>query len=288
MTQCYKHFHEEYPDNWQEILATFDDADALNDEDKTVGQCQVLFYRLAKQQTQALASMSKAHAFKAVLIMAGGVVNQDAALGSVYATTGAEKFFLEQCRADDNDILGHFKVHIYNKLSLTHVAMAFNGPTTESQEVQASKQEGEPDEKFLTFPMTMRERIMLKVGCQWAAGNLFLWKAMPAKLAKSSVMCYNFPDTVMLPGKERQSCTKAGSKCISDLTLAECSALITAFNDTSKNSLHFECVPKMRGTFASLLLQIIALITTAPAHDSPHAAGRRLFDDLRVDHKGVP
>lgn len=92
-------------------MATFDDADALNDEDKTVGQCQVLFYRLAKQQTQAvstsascvlrqsadsvqLASMSKAHAFKAVLIMAGGVVNQDATLGSVYATTGAEKVSL--------------------------------------------------------------------------------------------------------------------------------------------------------------------------------------------------
>ena len=38
--------------------------------------------------------MSKAHAFEAVLIMAGGVVNQDAALGSVYATPSAKKVSL--------------------------------------------------------------------------------------------------------------------------------------------------------------------------------------------------
>lgn len=60
MTQCYKHFREEYPENWQEILATFDDADALNDEDKTVAQRQSLFHRLAKQQTQSVStSMSR-------------------------------------------------------------------------------------------------------------------------------------------------------------------------------------------------------------------------------------
>lgn len=41
-----------------------------------------------------LASMSKAHAFEAMLIMAGGVINQDATLGSMYATPGAKKVSL--------------------------------------------------------------------------------------------------------------------------------------------------------------------------------------------------
>ena len=78
MMQCYKLFREEYPENWQEILFTFDDADALNNKDKMIAQCQSLFHRLVKQQTQSvstsaspdnrqsldgvqLASMSKAH-----------------------------------------------------------------------------------------------------------------------------------------------------------------------------------------------------------------------------------
>ena len=83
---------------------------------------------------------------------------------------------------------------------------------------------------------------------------------MPSKLAKSSVVCYNFPDSIMLPSKERQPRTKTGLKGISDLTLAECSALIAAFSNTLKNSLHFKLVPKKRGMFAMIFSQVLTLM----------------------------
>ena len=81
-----------------------------------------------------------------------------------------------------------------NKLSLTHVAMAFNGPTTESQEVQASKQEGEPDEMFLTFPMTMRERIM----CRYAV------RLCMCSVSYSLPFCFHFP-LIFLTSQSRLS-----------------------------------------------------------------------------------
>ena len=88
------------------------------------------------------------------------------------------------------------------------------------------------------------------------------WKALALegyapKLVKSSVVCYNFPNTVMLPSKKRQPCTKAGSKGILDLSLMECLALITAFSDTSKDGLHFELVPKKKGLSALILSQVV-------------------------------
>ena len=61
--------------------------------------------------------------------MAGNIVNQDASLGYVYTTPGAEnvslciywyltdiylakQFFLERCHADPDTIVGHLKTHI--------------------------------------------------------------------------------------------------------------------------------------------------------------------------------
>ncbi|KAF8452430.1 hypothetical protein L210DRAFT_806099, partial [Boletus edulis BED1] len=111
-SMCYALFQEEYPGTWQKILTDFDDAENCNDEGKSVGHRQALFFRLAKHHCQAFTSMAKAHAFETVIIMAGNVVNQDASLGQVYASPGAVNFFLERCRADDNEILAHFKTHI--------------------------------------------------------------------------------------------------------------------------------------------------------------------------------
>lgn len=74
--------------------------------------------------------MAKVHAIEGVFVMAGSVVNQDAGLGVAFATPGAEdvnsltdltcscsdsrlpQFFADRCRADQNDILTHFKSHI--------------------------------------------------------------------------------------------------------------------------------------------------------------------------------
>ena len=56
----------------------------------------------------------------------------------------------------------------------------------------------------------------------------------------------NWPVDVLFPGEEHRS--KGSAKGISDLTLAECSKLVTAFNmDASGDRLHLEHVPNKRG-----------------------------------------
>lgn len=88
----------------------------------------------------------------------------------------------------------------------------------------------------------------VKAGCKWATGKLFPWKGLPAKYAKSGVECHNYPENVPFPGEERQSRLKGGSKGISDLTLTECSILIAALTDSSKEGLHFkQALPDMKG-----------------------------------------
>ncbi|KIK23753.1 hypothetical protein PISMIDRAFT_10713 [Pisolithus microcarpus 441] len=58
--------------------------------------------------------------------MAGSIVNQDASLGYAYTTPGAEDFFMERCHTDTDAIIGHFKAHIYNRLSLAHATEVFH------------------------------------------------------------------------------------------------------------------------------------------------------------------
>ncbi|KIJ57978.1 hypothetical protein HYDPIDRAFT_70802, partial [Hydnomerulius pinastri MD-312] len=97
-------------------------------------------------------------------------------------------------------------------------------------------------------------------------------------------------------------------KGISDLTLAECSVLVAAFSDTSKDRLRFELVPEMKGTLSvfvrnhlqCLLKRVLCLTAdlmasrvpviegTAPEHDSPHPRTKRMFCNLKIDHKGLP
>jgi hypothetical protein len=100
------------------------------------------------------------------------------------------------------------------------------------------------------FPLS---GLLAKVGCQWASGKLFPWKALPGKLASSGVVCHNFPDAVPFPGEDRGR-SKAGSKGISDLSLAECSLILGALNNPSKDGCFFERKPKLIGKFESVVL----------------------------------
>lgn len=86
-----------------------------------------------------------------------------------------------------------------------------------------------------------------ELGCDWAARRLFPWKNFPSKLARSGVVCHGWPDHVHLPGEDRESRLKGGSRGISDLTLVECASLFAALNDTSKDGLCFKLVADRRG-----------------------------------------
>ncbi|KIJ58398.1 hypothetical protein HYDPIDRAFT_102742, partial [Hydnomerulius pinastri MD-312] len=112
MSKCYRSFRQEFPDTWQEILATYDEADALGDMDKTVAQRQQLFHKMSTKFAQSFAAMAKSHAFEGAFVMAGSVVNQDGGLGFAFNTPGAENFFTERCRADSDEMIGHLKAHI--------------------------------------------------------------------------------------------------------------------------------------------------------------------------------
>ncbi|KAI6024285.1 hypothetical protein EDC04DRAFT_2574366, partial [Pisolithus marmoratus] len=110
--KCYELFKKEYHDTWQEILIKFKESTQYMETGKTIAQQQQLFNKSAKQFTQLLVALSKAHGIEAAFVMAGSIVNQDASLGYVYTMPGAEDFFVECCHADTDVIIGHFKAHI--------------------------------------------------------------------------------------------------------------------------------------------------------------------------------
>ncbi|KIJ58583.1 hypothetical protein HYDPIDRAFT_34027 [Hydnomerulius pinastri MD-312] len=146
--------------------------------------------------------------------MAGSMVNQDGGLGFAFTTPGAKNFFTNHCRADTDEIIGHFKAHIYNKSSLAVVAQEFGGADQRQDEGTSSKREvDEDDEGHESTDPEEREdharvwskfvQALTKVGCKWALGKLFPWKCLPSKLAKSGVRGVNYPPRVSIPGEER-------------------------------------------------------------------------------------
>ncbi|KAF8420165.1 hypothetical protein L210DRAFT_3654954 [Boletus edulis BED1] len=319
LSRCYKLFREEFPETWSDILDTFEEMEAVGGMDQTVSQRQQLFARLVKNLRQTFSGMAKAHWFEGIFIMAGSVVNQDGGLGHVFSTAGAVDFFAERCRADNNDIVGHFKAHIYHKASLTHLASLFEdskndggsaakkdegGSAAKKDEggSAAKKDEGgsaaknDVEEVEILDPEEGGDHVhvrkafisaLKKVGCQWATGKLFPWKGLPSRLAKSGVVCYNYPDSVPFPGQERQSHMKGGSKGISDLTLPECTTLLAALGDDSKEGLYFKsALSDSRGRLQASLMPVI--YGTAPAHNSHQTHGKRMYANLTVDRKGPP
>ncbi|KAG1841837.1 hypothetical protein F4604DRAFT_1597836, partial [Suillus subluteus] len=110
--ECYECFQNAYHDTWQEILETFDEAQTSSRPAVTVGQHSQEFGRLTKKVTSLLDSATTKHGFEAALIMCGKVVNQDASLGYIHTTPGAEEFWAERCRANDDTMIGHFRSHV--------------------------------------------------------------------------------------------------------------------------------------------------------------------------------
>ncbi|KAG6376926.1 hypothetical protein JVT61DRAFT_958 [Boletus reticuloceps] len=284
MAKCYKLFREKYPGTYQEILTTWYEAEALDDADKTIAQRAQLFSRLAKKLEQQCSAMAKSHAFEVSFVMGGSVVNQDASLGRVFSTEGAEGFFLERCRADTDEIIGHFKAHIFNRASLHSVSDAFEvddapeAPTRKNGDDERSRTDGDPDER--------EDHARVRSQCKWVSGKLFPWKNFPSKLSKSGFVCHGWPDNVLLLGEDRQPRPKGGSKGISDLTLTECSSLLAALYDTSKQGLHFKLVnADMKELICS---RKPVILCAAPSSDPPHASARRMFANLTIDRKGLP
>ncbi|KIK12778.1 hypothetical protein PISMIDRAFT_69945, partial [Pisolithus microcarpus 441] len=104
-------------------------------------------------------------------------------------------------------------------------------------------------------------------------------------LAKSSIVCYNFPDNVLFPGEERQPRPKSGSKGISDLALAECGTLIAALTDKSKHGLHFVVKPDVHDALYYSRSPVI--YGAPPDPESKHSFAKRMYANLKCDRNGA-
>ncbi|KAG9309283.1 hypothetical protein JVU11DRAFT_10767 [Chiua virens] len=172
-------------------------------------------------------------------------------------------------------------------MSLAHVALAFDGASLEGVKMQNVKKpidvdEGDPiDEPELEDHARLRcalVQALLKLNCKWASRKLFPWKGLPTKLAKSSIVCHNFPDNVPFPGAPSRN--KVGLKGISDLTLAKCNTLLATLIKSSPTcKMYFTHEPQQEGIDEILddlkFSRLPVIIGAAPDHDSSNTDGRR-------------
>ncbi|KAI5983563.1 hypothetical protein F5J12DRAFT_940411 [Pisolithus orientalis] len=211
--QCYACFKEVYSENYIDILETWKESEELQDLGGTVSQCQQLFNKSMKNLDHIFTRLSKAHGIEGMYMLAGKIVNQDVGLAHAFTTAGAKGFFCSHCHADTNEIIRHFKAHIYNKVSLDSLAEVFKDYTKEAKEVVACRGKGKQcavnfkkdqsdDEVKIIENIKQHLRKLIKnFGFKWASQKLFPWKSLPNQLAGSALVMYNWPADVILPVK---------------------------------------------------------------------------------------
>ncbi|KIJ08864.1 hypothetical protein PAXINDRAFT_18030 [Paxillus involutus ATCC 200175] len=226
---------------------------------------------------------------------------EDTAVLKIYAipeqkkTPGAENFFNECCRADPNEIIGYFKAHIYNKSSLVMVAQSFDvddQPYDEGTSAKKAVDENEEGPEIIDteeredHALVQTKFVQALSQLQMGFGEAAPMEEPPHQNCQERCDRLQLSKWAHAPGEEQEPHPKGGSKGISNLTLAECSILVTAFNDTSKNRFHFKHVPELKADLMASRLPIIQ--GTAPDYDSPHVCGKQIFCNLKTDHLGLP
>ncbi|EGO23829.1 hypothetical protein SERLADRAFT_416158 [Serpula lacrymans var. lacrymans S7.9] len=258
----YKNFKEVYPNTWKITLETYDQAPVHPDIPQAGAQCVQHFEERQKNLVKLVKTLAKNHIFEVALLMAGNNVKEDGALGTSHTTRGAENFFQDRCRASNNDIIGHFKAHIYNIIPLNAIAEGLDGTVEYAPRLSISY-------KLIALPFAE------KLGCKFLLGKLFPWKNLPSKMATHSVIAVNWPGDMLMPGQQWTPGSK--SKGISDLTLAERTKLLNSLKDsrlTAYNMLVNSIKPVIRGA--------------APPPHSAHLFSQREFANMKVNRKGVP
>ncbi|KAG1904934.1 uncharacterized protein F5891DRAFT_1183575 [Suillus fuscotomentosus] len=225
------------------ILNTFDETRIASGPPLTVAQWSQEFTRLTKKVTSLLDLATAKHGFEAALLMCGKVVNQDASIGYIHMTPGAEEFWASRCRADDNTMVGHFKAHVYHLASLAVVEDVYGeGGLKPSKKNIAlpgrrTRMPGviEDDDEVQEVPnnvdwKTLADHIQcIKVGITSMFSDLggkltawsgtFPWKLLPAELAHHWFVMKGYPEDMLMPGEPRV--TVARPKGISDFDKRE-------------------------------------------------------------------
>ncbi|KAG1837545.1 hypothetical protein F4604DRAFT_1601313, partial [Suillus subluteus] len=192
----YRSFQDAYPDDWQDILDTFDKTWIASGPPLTVAQQSQEFMRLTKKVTSLLDLATAKHGFEAALLMCGKVVNQDASIGYIHTTPGAEEFWASRCRADENTMVGHFKAHVPNNVDWKTLA----------DHIQCIK-------------VGITSMFSNLGGKLTAQSGSFPWKLLPAELARHRFVMKGYPEDMLMLGQPRV--TVARPKGISDLDKCE-------------------------------------------------------------------
>ncbi|KAG1745420.1 uncharacterized protein EDB91DRAFT_1246290 [Suillus paluster] len=286
--ECYGCFQTAYPDTWQEILETFDEAWTFTWSPVTVRQRSQEFGRLTRKVTSLLDSATVMHGFEAALIMCGKVVNQDASISYIHTTPGAEEFWATHCHANEDTMIGHFRSHVYHLASLAVVEDAYGEDSSSeikpalkcqiplpqhTDAPQATQVDGEAWEapNGIDWQMLPDPIQCIKVGItsmfRDLGGHLiawtgtFPWKLLHSELVRHCYIMRGYPEDTLMSGEPRA--TVARPKGVSDLDKRE------------QQKTH------------DLDLTTLVVGGEAPPAGSMYNCGRRMLADGTIDCKGL-
>ncbi|KAG1775775.1 hypothetical protein EV702DRAFT_1198981 [Suillus placidus] len=194
---------------------------------------------------------------------------------------------LQHCKADDDTIIGHLKVQVYNLTSLGIVEEAFPG---DNSVVQPDVHNERNTSIALSDTIDISKdgtrwikaeisRQLASLGGKFLSSKKFPWNTLPGELTRQGMMIKGYPEDVILPGEYHAS----KSKGIANLTLKEAGEVIAALKAGTM------CLKKVsEDKQAQILISECPVVEGArPPADSVHPAGRRLFANGLSDRKGL-
>ncbi|KII84488.1 hypothetical protein PLICRDRAFT_179314 [Plicaturopsis crispa FD-325 SS-3] len=188
---CYKAFKRDHPHHWEEMLETFETMLLYSTTSHTVARRAREFDRVAEAMIRMANLNAIKHSLDIAFVIGGNVVNQDSSLAKVYETSGATGFFEQRCRADADTLIGHFKSHIYDKVSMSAVAEAFDD---DDESGEGSKdaaehrvEDGSLKGSDLEILRDALRRAFVAEGGKWPSQNLLPWKVLRKLLADQGI-----------------------------------------------------------------------------------------------------
>ncbi|KAG1882370.1 hypothetical protein F4604DRAFT_1537412, partial [Suillus subluteus] len=254
----YNAFKKSFPNDWQDILEIYGETALFLGGPQTVSARGQEFQKFTKKLSGLMDTGVARFGFEAALVACGKVINQDGSLGMAHTTSGAADFWLSRCKADEDTIIGHLKVQVYNLASLAVVEEAFEDDVVEVQGNACAASKSLPEYTHSGKLPSVKN---------------FPWKTLPSELARNSLVIKGYPDDVLLPGGVHSNANKG----IANLTLKEIGTIVGALQAGT-----------MYVSKVSAAKQVPILVGAPPAGDSEHTAGCRLFANGQLDRRGLP
>ncbi|KAG1845931.1 hypothetical protein C8R48DRAFT_779676 [Suillus tomentosus] len=301
-----KAFRVAFPDSWQEILETFEQVEVRSVGPQTVSQRTQEFSKIWRKVVSTVDTAAAKHGFEAVFIICGKVVNQDASLGYIHETPGAESFWQTRCRTDEDAMIGHLKAHVYNLVSLAVVEDTYpeGAPSINEDELppkrKSAKVSADAPDAMKVDPDALEvsdigdwqlqvdvlqcikggiTALFKELGGKLTvrSGN-FPWKKLRSDLDRQGFIIEGYPEDILMPGETRS--TNARSKGINDLDKREQIILAEALKSGTLAIKRGPTGPEVKDNSRPVI------IGEAPPPHSIHLHGRRLLANGVMDREG--